>query len=225
MVRQTYEQSKEEFKGGKSLTEKLKEMGFNEKSFVSVDVGFSPVEVSYGKDEHGQPIIDQYASFGGNHVHPSDPTHNQDKYRLDAEMAGMGPEGAGKFPFGVCGGNNGVYAAKLHGSSEMIITKDPEIYHALRDQLNMPDGMGVPLSNGGINNVTRYINYKGNKTSFKEMNEYCDAKNQRRYEEQRKKDEMADKLASLRSTKTSEVKPVKQTTLPNSNAIINGGRV
>jgi len=73
-----------------------------------------------------------------------------------------GKDIGGKIAVGMVGSNNGVYAAKVFQGKEMIITKDPEIIYALRDQLGFADGMGVPMSNGGIIIDREFDNMKFN---------------------------------------------------------------
>lgn len=142
----------------KSLSTKLKEMGFDERTFMVVKGNsWDTVKVSDGnRDEKGQLVENPYASFGGTHKHPS---NNYTDYRVsmsdfelyDNEMLAKrtGNTTEKYFDNGLVGSNNGVYAAKANGG-EMIITEDPDIYYALRDQLDFRDGMGVPMSNGGI---------------------------------------------------------------------------
>ncbi|MBQ8671171.1 MAG: hypothetical protein IJ525_01475 [Alphaproteobacteria bacterium] len=136
----------------KPLSTKLKEMGFAENTFMVVK-DYENIKVSDGQtDGHYNLVENPYASFGGQHVHPYEKEKGafarNDFQVYDDEMAGQ--DIGGKTAVGMVGSNNGVYAAKVYHGKEMIITKDPEIIYALRDQLHFADGMGVPMSNGGI---------------------------------------------------------------------------
>ncbi len=132
----------------KSLSTKLKEMGFDEQTFVVVTGNsWDRVKVSDGKcDEKGQLVEDPYLSFGGTHKNPDNKGYRSDFELCDEAM--LSREGK-YFDNGMVGSNNGLYAAKAFGG-EMIITKDRDIYYALRDQLGFREGLGVPMSNGGI---------------------------------------------------------------------------
>lgn len=57
--------------------------------------------------------------------------------------------GDGKIATGITGSNNGVYAAYMWGSNEVIVTQNPKIIRALENQMHFePDQMFVPFSNG-----------------------------------------------------------------------------
>ena len=123
-------------------------MGFDEQTFMVVTGNsWDRVKVSDGKcDEKGQLVEDPYLSFGGTHKNPDNKGHSSDFELCDEAM--LSREGK-YFDNGMVGSNNGLYAAKAFGG-EMIITKDRDIYYALRDQLGFREGLGVPMSNGGI---------------------------------------------------------------------------
>lgn len=66
---------------------------------------------------------------------------------MDEDIAGSQ---GGKIPAGGLGSDNGIYTAKAFHGDEMIITKDPEIYYALRDKLHFAeDVIDTPLSGSG----------------------------------------------------------------------------
>ncbi len=131
----------------KSLSTKLKEMGFDENTFVVVKK-YDNIKVSDHYGSNGQLEENPYMSFGGEHRDPRDSARRTDFERYNDEMMKSSPDG--KIAVGMVGSNNGVYAAKVFQGDEMIITKDPQITWALQRELGFADGMGVPLSNGGV---------------------------------------------------------------------------
>lgn len=178
MAYQSHDETwKEMVQDGKTLSDKLKEMGFDEKTFMTVGK-YETIKVSDGqRDAQGKLVENPYMSFGGQHRHPSDEQHRTDFEIEDAAMGRAGP--GGKIAVGMVGSNNGMYAAKVWGGSEMIITKDPKVIEALREQLHFADGLGVPMSNGGV-----MVDYK-KQQEFEGMKWACARKADREGQEKR----------------------------------------
>ncbi len=129
----------------KSLTSVLKEMGFKEDSYMVINRHDPQIKVTTGEmEDHGTyklPKADEYASFGG----------EKDFKEMDEFDTYQAQNfNHGHLPAGYVGSNNGLYAARAFHGDELIITKDPEIAHQLQSQLGFKDGLGVPMSNGGI---------------------------------------------------------------------------
>ncbi len=178
MTYQSHDQTwKEMVQDGKNLSDKLKEMGFDEKTFMVVKE-WENIKVSEGqRDGSGQLIENPYLSFGGQHRHPSDEQHRTDFEIEDASMGRAGP--GGKIAVGMVGSNNGMYAAKVFHGNEMIITQDPQIIDTLRKELNFAEGLGVPMSNGGV-----MVDYK-RQQEFENMKWACARKADREGQEKR----------------------------------------
>lgn len=120
----------------KSLSTKLKELGFDERSFMSVSME-ARVGDRYNND--GSVTPSRYLSWGPDHTDPNDKTLT-DGMRNDMHIGAS---------IGGVGANNGVYSAQIKGVREIVITEDRKIYDALKN-LGFKEGMGVPMSNGGI---------------------------------------------------------------------------
>ena len=104
----------------KSLSAKLKEMGFDEKTFMVIGK-HDTIRVSDYCDNNGNRIENPYLTFGGNYIRPSDDGRMMTDFeRYDKQMA---ENSSGKVAVGLVGSNNGYYCAKIFGQDEMIITK------------------------------------------------------------------------------------------------------
>ena len=131
----------------KPLSTKLKEMGFDENTFMVIGK-YDKLDVG-DYDETGHLKKSEYLSF--------DPQkysrlNNDNFYKTEFDRMDEAIEKSqgGKIPAGGLGSDNGIYTAKAFHGGEMIITKDPEIYYALRDKLRFAeDVIDTPLSGSG----------------------------------------------------------------------------
>lgn len=125
----------------KTLSEKLKEMGFDERSFMAVKYEAKVADhIEINKEGHSEKKADPYLSFGPEHRHPS--ANGWTDGELNDQYMGAA--------IGGIGSNNGIYSAQAKHGREIIITQDREIYNALQRLGFKEDSIGVPMSNGGI---------------------------------------------------------------------------
>lgn len=114
-----------------SLSERLKEMGFKEGSFMV-----------FNDEKLGKLSDIPYHGY----------TENCDAGRVYLENCDKGLLNEavdGRIPVGAIGKNNGLYSAKMYNQPEIIVTNDPKIAEALRSELGFKNtGLAVPLSNG-----------------------------------------------------------------------------
>ncbi len=121
----------------KSLSTKLKEMGFDERSFMVLR---HEVKIGERIEENGTVTPNPYLSCGPAHRHPSG------NGRTDGELNDDNIGAA----IGGIGSNNGLYSAQTKYGHEIIITEDREIYNALQRLGFKENSIGVPMSNGGV---------------------------------------------------------------------------
>lgn len=145
MANETYNELVTEHK---PLSTKLKEMGFSENTFMVIGK-YDKLDVADGYDQTGHLKKSEYLSFD-----PQKYTKLNDydipRTEFDRMDEAIEKSQGGRIPAGGLGSNNGIYTAKAFQGGEMIITKDPEIYYALRDKLHFAeDVVETPLSNGG----------------------------------------------------------------------------
>jgi len=145
----------EEFKN-KSISSKLKEMGFEENKDFVVIREHEQWQVYDGAGKPASP----YLSFGGNHQNPR--TGVEESIEQD-----MSINKSGKY-IGI-GSNNECYSAKVMGNEEMIVTKNFDIYNKLRKEYGLTeDTIGVPMSNGG------HILDDQKRNRFEGMQKHCE---------------------------------------------------
>lgn len=121
-------------------------MGVKPETYMVVHKGSIPIKVGDSLDQNGKlvPNPNLSISFDADNGRglPLNVSRNID-IKKEAEKQGLEP----------CGGyssNNGVYAMQAYEGNELILTEDPRIVKALKEQLNFVDAhFDVPLSNGG----------------------------------------------------------------------------
>lgn len=147
----------------KSLSAVLKEMGFDDRSYMVIRRNDPALKVGQSLGDDGNIKEDPELSFGGNTLkdknfavighgaHRDIKGQMTDFQAIDLQMQAFSDiNNNGDCINGMTGSNNGIYAAMANEGDEFILTKDPEIAHQLESQLGFAKNqLGVPLSNGG----------------------------------------------------------------------------
>lgn len=146
----------------KSLTQILDEMGFDKRSYMVINRNDNDLKIGDTTDSNGQVVENKNLFFYthtpqdtnfaviGNHKMQVISGKMTSFEAIDRQMQAEATlNNNGGCINGMVGSNNGVFCAAAH-DGQMIITKDPRITEELKKQICFHEGLGVPLSNGGI---------------------------------------------------------------------------